>query len=69
MESSCSGISWAWADVLDRLLNIALEPVRKTLTSQKCNSLPGLTKHCCHLLARVVAELVQQCSATEVNLS
>lgn len=59
---------WSWKDVLDRLLNIIIEPVVQGLTGIKTDSLPGLTRHCCHLLARVVAELVQQCNASEVSI-
>lgn len=66
MESSCTGLVSTWKDVLDRLLSIAIGPVKKSLLSQKASSLPDLSKNCCHLLARVIAELVQQCNATEV---
>lgn len=60
---------WSWKDVLQCLLNIIIEPVVQGLMGSKTNSLPGLTRHCCHLLARVVAELVHQCHASEVSIS
>lgn len=63
------GPLWQWKDVLDRLLQIVSEPINQTLKNSKTSSLPGLTRHCCHLLARVVAELVHQCSATDVSYS
>lgn len=59
---------WSWKEVLERLLNIIVEPVVQGLTGVKTSSLPGLTRHCCHLLARVVAELVHQCNASEVSI-
>ncbi|KAL3283878.1 hypothetical protein HHI36_018047 [Cryptolaemus montrouzieri] len=68
MESSCSGLSWPWKEVLERLLHLVTDPVVKSLQQSKTSPLPGLTKHCCHLLARVVAELVHQCNATEDEL-
>ena len=61
------GPLWQWKDVLDRLLQLVSEPINQTLKNSKTTCLPGLTKHCCHLLARVVAELVHQCSTTEVR--
>lgn len=60
------GPLWPWNDVLGRLLQIASDPIHQMLKSGKTTSLSSLTKHCCHLLARVVAELVHQCSAADV---
>lgn len=69
MESSCPELfSWPWNEVLERLLHLVADPVVKSLNQSKASPLPGLTRHCCHLLGRVVAELVHQCSATEVNI-
>lgn len=61
--------NWTWKEVLDRLLNIIVEPVLQGLSGNKANPLPDLTRHCCHLVARVVAELVHQCSSAEVRNS
>lgn len=69
LECSSLGISassWTWKDVLDRLLNLIIDPVTNTLMASKINPFADLAKHCCHLLARVIAELVYQCSSTEV---
>ncbi|XP_044762914.1 E3 ubiquitin-protein ligase MYCBP2 [Coccinella septempunctata] len=69
MESSCPELfSWPWTEVLERLLHLVADPVIKSLHLSKVSPLPGLTRHCCHLLGRVVAELVHQCSATEEEL-
>lgn len=68
VEGTGSGLSCSWREVLDRLLNLVTEPVRQNLLGHKSVSLPGLTRNCCHLLARVVAELVHQCSATDEEL-
>lgn len=53
-------LSLSWNDVLERLINIVIDPVTKAISGHKhsCNS--GLTKHCSHLLARIVAEMVHQ---------
>lgn len=68
MEGTGSGLSWNWREVLERLLNLVTEPVKQSLLGYKTISLPGLTRNCCHLLARVVAELVHQCSASDEEL-
>ncbi|KAK9703659.1 PHR domain [Popillia japonica] len=68
MESVCSGSTWSWKEVLDRLLKLITEPVSKQLLGHKITPLPGLTKNCCHLLARVIAELVHQCSGNDEDL-
>lgn len=43
-------------------------PVKQSLNGAKPTALSGLTRSCCHLLARVVAELVHQCSASDEEL-
>nr|XP_022909947.1 E3 ubiquitin-protein ligase MYCBP2 isoform X2 [Onthophagus taurus] len=58
----------SWKDVLNRLLNLISEPIRKELLDQKSSSLPSLTKNCCHLLARVVSELVTQCTTNDDDI-
>ncbi|XP_015122961.1 E3 ubiquitin-protein ligase MYCBP2 isoform X2 [Diachasma alloeum] len=57
--------NWSFREVLDRLLDLILIPVKKSLFREKCNSLPNLGLHCCYLLARVIAELAAQSSGNE----
>lgn len=67
--SGCgSGLSWSWREVLEKLLSLVTEPVRQLLLGHRSTTLPSLTRNSCHLLARVVAELVQQCSSSEEEL-
>lgn len=68
MEASGTGLTWSWKEVLDHLLKLVCEPVNQVLLGQKMAVFPNLTRHCCHLLARVVAELVHQCSSTDVSI-
>lgn len=56
-----------WKDILDLLLNLIIDPVMNALMGSKMNPFADLAKHCCHLLARVIAELVYQCSCSEVG--
>ncbi|CAH0546546.1 unnamed protein product [Brassicogethes aeneus] len=65
MESSGNTTNWQWKEILNHLIKIISEPVIKRLHKNKNLPLHSLTKHCCHLLARVVAELVHQCSVAE----
>lgn len=67
MESNGSSVSMSWSKVLDQLLKLVCEPVTHALLGHKVIFYPNLTKYCCHLLARVVAELVHQCSSTDVS--
>lgn len=70
LECNNLGISastWTWKDVLDRLLNLIIDPITNALMGSKLNPFADLAKHCCHLLARVIAELVYQCSSSEVS--
>lgn len=68
VEGIGSGVTWNWREVLDRLLSLVTEPVKQLLLGYKVVSLPGLTRNCCHLLAKVVAELVHQCNASDEEL-
>ncbi|KAG5884565.1 hypothetical protein JTB14_006591 [Gonioctena quinquepunctata] len=69
MESIPTGISWQWNEVLECLINLACDPIVKSLQkSNACCSSEKLTKYCCHLLARVLTELVHQCSSAEEDL-
>lgn len=53
--------SMSWNEVLEKLINIVAEPVSKTILGHKYSFMSGLTKHCSHLLARIIAEMVHQC--------
>lgn len=61
-------LNWSFREVLDRLLDLILIPVKKSLCREKTQSLPELTLHCCYLLARVIAELAAQSSGNEDEL-
>ncbi|XP_034942184.1 E3 ubiquitin-protein ligase MYCBP2-like [Chelonus insularis] len=61
-------LNWSFREVLDRLLDLILVPVKKTLCREKNYSLPNLILHCCYLLARVIAELAAQSSGNEDEL-
>ncbi|XP_017880442.1 E3 ubiquitin-protein ligase MYCBP2-like [Ceratina calcarata] len=61
-------LNWSFRDVLDRLLDLILVPVKKNLCRKKAQSLPELVLHCCYLLARVIAELAVQSSGNEDEL-
>ena len=58
-------LNWSFREVLDRLLDLILTPVKKSLCKEKNQSLPELVFHCCYLLARVIAELAAQSNGTE----
>ncbi|KAJ8933506.1 hypothetical protein NQ318_002559, partial [Aromia moschata] len=68
VESSSCSANCQWDEVLECLINLASNPVLKNLQKHNVMILPELTKYCCHLLARVIAELVHQCSAAEDDL-
>ncbi|XP_076287336.1 MYC binding protein highwire isoform X6 [Lasioglossum baleicum] len=61
-------LNWTFRDVLDRLLDLILVPVKKSLCREKTQSLPELVLHCCYLLERVIAELAAQSSGNEDEL-
>ncbi|XP_076385847.1 MYC binding protein highwire isoform X12 [Megachile rotundata] len=67
-SSGKEALNWSFRDVLDRLLDLILVPVKKTLCREKTQSVPELVLHCCYLLARVIAELAAQSSGNEVEL-
>ncbi|XP_031781072.1 E3 ubiquitin-protein ligase MYCBP2 isoform X6 [Nasonia vitripennis] len=50
-------LNWSFREVLDRLLDLILIPVKRSLCREKSQSLPHLVLHCCYLLARVISEL------------
>lgn len=72
--------SWTFKDVLVRLLDIVSHPIRSKIANIYSNRNSsynlwdntksinqGLIDNCCHLLARVLAEIVYQCCAPEVR--
>lgn len=73
--------SWTFKDVLMRLLDIISNPIKikiENLYNRSGNSNEqkygkdinqGLINNCCHLLARVLAEIVYQTSVSDVRLS
>ncbi|KAB0796834.1 hypothetical protein PPYR_10895 [Photinus pyralis] len=68
MEANGLSVNWTWKEVLDHLLKLVTEPVNQVLLGHRITYFAKLVRHCCHLLARVVAELVHQCSSTEEDL-
>ncbi|XP_018577188.1 E3 ubiquitin-protein ligase MYCBP2-like, partial [Anoplophora glabripennis] len=60
--------NYQWNDILENLIALAANPVLGKLKQCDITTSPELSKYCCHLLARVVAELVLQCSTTEEEL-
>lgn len=61
-------LNWSFREVLDRLLDLILIPVKRNLCKEKTQSLPELVLHCCYLLARIIAELAMQSSGNENEL-
>lgn len=74
--------SWTFKDVLMRLLDIIANPIRDRLENIYNRSVPynyssssfcskdfnqGLIDNCCHLLARVLAEIVYQTAIGDVS--
>lgn len=70
--------SWSFKDVLVRLLDIISNPIKKKIENlynhrgTKENSFlklinQGLIDNCCHLLARVLAEIVYQSCTSDVS--
>ncbi|KAK9309341.1 hypothetical protein QLX08_000965 [Tetragonisca angustula] len=69
VESSGKEIlNWSFRDVLERLLDLILVPVKKSLYRKKTQSRLELVLYCSYLLARVVAELAAQSSGNEDEL-
>ncbi|XP_060534839.1 E3 ubiquitin-protein ligase MYCBP2 isoform X2 [Cylas formicarius] len=68
MESNYAGLTWQWNDILERLMNLVSDPILQVLRKQVTISLPELSKYCCHLLARVLGELVHQCSSSDEDM-
>ncbi|GLH12984.1 Probable E3 ubiquitin-protein ligase HERC2 [Gryllus bimaculatus] len=60
--------AWPFREVLERLLGLAALPVRQALCHERPTLSPELVRHCCHLLARVIAELASQSSGTDEDL-
>ncbi|XP_050301011.1 E3 ubiquitin-protein ligase MYCBP2 isoform X2 [Anthonomus grandis grandis] len=68
MESNYTGLTWTWTDVLERLINLVSDPIVRILQKQTTVTHSELSKYCCHLLSRVLAELVHQCSSVDDDL-
>ncbi|KAJ8666974.1 hypothetical protein QAD02_008636, partial [Eretmocerus hayati] len=58
-------LNWSFREVLDRLLDLILIPVKRSLCREKSQSLPHLVLHCCYLLARVISELAAYSNSHE----
>jgi hypothetical protein len=60
--------NWLFQEVLERLLDLVTIPVKQALCQEKTMYSSELVQNCCHLLARVVAELASQSSGTDVSV-
>lgn len=61
-------LNLSFREVLDKLLDLILVPVKRSLTKEKSSHQPDLVLHCCYLLARVVAEMAVQSNGNEDEL-
>lgn len=61
-------LNWSFREVLDKLLDLILIPVKRQLLKEKSQSLRQLVLHCCYLLARVISELTAYCNGSEDEL-
>nr|CAD7599383.1 unnamed protein product [Timema genevievae] len=59
--------NWLFREVLERLLDLVTVPVKQALCQEKVSRSQELVHNCCHLLARIVAELATQSSGTDQN--
>ncbi|KAL0280278.1 UNVERIFIED_CONTAM: hypothetical protein PYX00_001618 [Menopon gallinae] len=59
---------WGWREVLERLLDLATLPVKKALSQRPSKLSNDLITNCCHLLARVIAELASQSNGSDEDL-
>nr|CAD7200761.1 unnamed protein product [Timema douglasi] len=60
--------NWLFREVLERLLDLVTVPVKQALCQEKVSRSQELVHNCCHLLARIVAELATQSSGTDEDL-
>jgi E3 ubiquitin-protein ligase MYCBP2 len=67
LEGSGMVGNWLFREVLERLLDLVTVPVKQALCQEKTTHSSELVQNCCHLLARVVAELASQSSGTDVS--
>jgi E3 ubiquitin-protein ligase MYCBP2 len=67
LEGSGTVGNWSFQEVLERLLDLVTIPVKQALCQEKIVYSGELVQNCCHLLARVVAELASQSSGTDVS--
>ncbi|PNF26946.1 hypothetical protein B7P43_G12700 [Cryptotermes secundus] len=68
LEGSGMVGNWLFREVLERLLDLVTVPVKQALCQEKTTHSSELVQNCCHLLARVVAELASQSSGTDEDL-
>lgn len=69
-ETNNSGIdrfNWSFSQVLEKLLDLILIPIKRNICREKSNSLPELILNCCYVLSRVIAELAAQSSEDELQ--
>lgn len=58
---------WQFKDVLDRLLDTVTQSIQQALCQEKVTHSSQLVTNCCHLLAKVVAELAAQARGIDVS--
>lgn len=67
LSQSEGGTVWQFRDVLDRLLDIVSLSVQQALCLEKVTHSSKLVTNCCHLLAKVIAELAAQARGIDVS--
>jgi E3 ubiquitin-protein ligase MYCBP2 len=67
LEGSGMVGNWLFREVLERLLDLVTVPVKQALCQEKTTHSSELVQNCCHLLARIVAELASQSSGSDVS--
>ncbi|XP_054276655.1 E3 ubiquitin-protein ligase MYCBP2-like [Macrosteles quadrilineatus] len=63
-----AGSVWQFKDVLDRLLDIVTQSIQQALCLERVSHSTQLVTNCCHLLAKVVAELAAQARGIDEDL-
>lgn len=58
---------WQFKEVLDRLLDTVTQSIQQALCQEEVTHSPQLVTNCCHLLAKVVAELAAQARGIDVS--
>lgn len=62
------GTVWQFKEVLDRLLDIVTQSIQQALCLERVTHSPQLVTNCCHLLAKVIAELAAQARGIDVSV-